>query len=170
MGEQILSIPIISIIGKSGSGKTTLLEKLIADIKRRGYRVATIKHHSHVGFDIDKPGKDSWRHAQAGSDHVIVAAPDKVASYRLLQRELTLDEIAAEVKDVDIILTEGYKQAGKPTLEIVRAANSTEILSNQAQRFALAADIPLELGCPRFDLDDVDSMTDLIVSLFLEKR
>ncbi len=108
-----MSIPIISIIGKSKSGKTTLLEKLIAEVKRRGYRVATIKHHSHPGLDIDRPGKDSWRHTRAGSDHVIVAPPDKLASYRLLERELTLDEVAANVKDVDIILTEGYKRAGK---------------------------------------------------------
>lgn len=162
-----MTIPIISIIGKSGSGKTTLLEKLIAELKRRRFRVATIKHHSHAGFDIDKPGKDSWRHAQAGSDHVIVAAPDKIASYRLLERELTLDEIAAEVKDADIILTEGYKQAGKPTLEIVRAANSTEILSDQDQRFALAADIPLDLGVPRYDLDDAAGIANLIEKKFL---
>ncbi|MCA9958720.1 MAG: molybdopterin-guanine dinucleotide biosynthesis protein B [Chloroflexota bacterium] len=164
-----MSIPIISIIGKSGAGKTTLLEKVIAEIKRRGYRVATIKHHSHAGFDIDKPGKDSWRHAQAGSDHVIIAAPDKIASYRLLDRELTLDEIAAAVKDVDIIFTEGYRRAGKPTLEIIRAANSTEILSDQAERFALAADFPLDLGVPQFGLDDVQGIVDLIESRFLKQ-
>jgi molybdopterin-guanine dinucleotide biosynthesis protein B len=165
-----LSIPIISIIGKSKSGKTTLLEKLIAELKRRGYRVATIKHHSHAGFDIDKPGKDSWRHAQAGSDHVFIAAPDKLASYRLLERELTLDEVAANVKDVDIILTEGYKRAGKPALEVIRAANSTEILGEKNQRFALAADIPLDLGVPRFELDDAAGMVDLIAGLFLEQK
>ena len=101
-------IPILSIIGKSGCGKTTLLEKLIAELKRRGYRVATIKHHSHPGFEIDQPGKDTWRHAQAGSDHVIIAAPDKIASIRRLSRPLTLDEIAAEIREVDIILTEGF--------------------------------------------------------------
>lgn len=165
-----MSIPIISIIGKSKSGKTTLLEKLIAELKRRGYRVATIKHHSHPGFDIDKPGKDSWRHAQAGSDHVIVAAPDKLASYRLLERELTLDEVAANVRDVDIILTEGYKRSGKPALEVVRAANSTEILGDKNQRFALAADIPLDLGVPRFELDDAAGIVDLIMDRFLEPK
>lgn len=165
-----MAIPIISIIGKSKSGKTTLLEKLIAELKRRGYRVATIKHHSHAGFDIDRPGKDSWRHARAGSDHVFIAAPDKLASYRLLERELTLDEVAADVKDVDIILTEGYKRAGKPALEIVRAANSTEILGEENQRFALAADIPLDLGVPRFELDDAAGMVDLIVGRFLEQK
>jgi molybdopterin-guanine dinucleotide biosynthesis protein MobB len=162
-----MSIPIITIISKSGSGKTTLLEKLLAELKRRNYRIATIKHHSHAGFDIDKPGKDSWRHAQAGSDHVIIAAPDKIASYRLLERELTLDEIVADVRDVDIILTEGYKQAGKPTLEIIRASVSTTPLSNPQERFAIASDVPLDLGVPRFDLDDILDMADLIEKSFL---
>ena len=82
-----MTIPILSIVGKSGSGKTTLLEKLIAELKRRGYRVATIKHHAHPGFEIDQPGKDTWRHAQAGSDHVVIAAPDKIASIRRLERD-----------------------------------------------------------------------------------
>ena len=164
-----MSIPIISIIGKSKSGKTTLLEKLITELKRRGYRVATIKHHAHSGFDIDKPGKDSRRHAQAGSDHVIVPAPDKIASYRLLQREWTLDEVATEVQEVDIILTEGYKRAGKPSLEIIRAANSTEVLSDEGQRFAIAADIPLDLGVPRFGLEDIENIVNLIEQRFLEK-
>ena len=72
-----MTVAILSIVGKSKSGKTTLVEKIIAELKRRNYRVATIKHHSHPGFEIDHPGKDSWRHAQAGSDHAVVAAPDK---------------------------------------------------------------------------------------------
>lgn len=62
-------------------------------LKTRQYRIATIKHHSHAGFDIDVPGKDSWPFAQAGSDHVIIAAPDKIASYQKLERELSLEEI-----------------------------------------------------------------------------
>ncbi len=162
-----MPIPIITIIGKSKSGKTTLLEKLIAELKRRNIRVATIKHHSHAGFDIDKPGKDSWRHAQAGSDHVIIAAPDKIASYRVLQRELSLDEIAADVRDVDIILTEGYKQAGKPTLEIIRAQVSTTPLNISQERFAIVSDVLLDLGVPRFDLDDITGIADLIEQTFL---
>jgi len=162
-----MSIPIITIISKSKSGKTTYLEKLIAELKRRNYRVATIKHHSHAGFDIDKPGKDSWRHAQAGSDHVIIAAPDKIASYRLLQHELSLAEIAAEIRDVDIILTEGYKQAGKPTIEIVRSEISSTPLNIRQERFAIASDVSLDLGVPRFDLDDVTGIADLIEQTFL---
>jgi molybdopterin-guanine dinucleotide biosynthesis protein B len=157
-----MPIPILSVVGKSGSGKTTLLEKLIPELKRRGYRVATIKHHSHPGFEIDQPGKDTWRHAQAGSDHVFIAAPDKLASIRRLERELSLDEIAAGIQDVDIILTEGYKRAGKPSLEVVRADNGLELICNPQQLFAVASDTPLDTNAPRFDLEDIAGIADLI--------
>ncbi len=86
------------------------MEKLIAELKRRGYRVATIKHDVH-GFEIDQPGKDTWRHAQAGSDHVVIASPTRIAHIRRLNRELTLPEIIATIQDVDIILTEGTSGA-----------------------------------------------------------
>lgn len=162
-----MSIPILSIIGKSGSGKTTLLEKLIPELKRRGRRLATIKHHSHPGFEIDQPGKDTWRHAQAGSDQVIIAAPDKIASIRRLQRELSLDEIAASIRDVDIIITEGYKRAGKPALEVVRAVNGLETISQPPQLIAIATDIPLNIDVPQFDLDDAEGLVSLIERTFL---
>jgi molybdopterin-guanine dinucleotide biosynthesis protein B len=162
-----MPIPIITIIGKSGSGKTTLMEKLIQELTRRGHHVGTIKHHSHAGFDIDKPGKDSWRHAQAGSVHVVVAAPDKIASYRYLERELTLDEIAASIDHVDIILTEGYRQAGKPTLEIIRAETGVGLISPPEQLFAITSDVSLESEVPLFDLDDTKGIADLIEALFL---
>lgn len=160
-------IPVITIIGRSKSGKTTLLEKLIVELKRRAYRIATIKHHSHAGFDIDRPGKDSWRHAQAGSDHVIIAAPDKIASYRLLERELTLDEIIAGINDVDIILVEGYKRAGKPTLEVIRSEISLEPICPLEQCFAIASDVALPLPIPRFDLSDVTGIARFIEGEFL---
>ena len=164
-----MSIPLITIIGRSGCGKTTLLEKLVTELKKRGYKLATVKHHSHRGFEIDQPGKDSWRFAQAGSDHVIIASPDKIASYRKLEHELTLDEITAGVSDVDLILVEGYKQAEKPSLEVVRAANSRELIGSREQRFAVAADFPLDLGVPQFSLDDVQAIADLIETRFLKQ-
>jgi molybdopterin-guanine dinucleotide biosynthesis protein B len=163
-----MGIPLITVIGKSGCGKTTLLEKLVAELKQRGYKLATVKHHSHRGFDIDQPGKDSWRFAQAGSDHVIIAAPDKIASYRKIERELTLDEIAATISDVDLILVEGYRQAEKPSIEVVRAANCQDLIGSPGKRFALVADFQFELDVPQFDLDDVQGIANLIEQRFLK--
>ncbi len=162
-----MAIPVVTVVGRSGAGKTTLLEKLIAELTRRGYAVGTVKHHSHAGFDIDRPGKDSWRHAQAGSRHVVVAAPDRIASYRLLERELELDEIIADFVGVDIILVEGYRQANRPALEVVRAANTLEMVSSPDQRFAVAADVPLDVDVPQFHLDDVEAIADLIETKYL---
>lgn len=164
-----MTIPLVTVIGKSGCGKTTLLEKLVAELKQRGYKLATVKHHSHRGFDIDQPGKDSWRFAQAGSDYVIIVSPDKIASYRMLERELSLEEIAAGISDVDLILVEGYKQAGKPSLEVVRAANSRELIASSEQRFALAADFQLDLGVPQFSLENIQGIANLIEERFLKQ-
>ena len=162
-----MTIPILSIVGKSGTGKTTFLENLIPELKRRGYRVATIKHHFHPGFEIDYPGKDTWRHAKAGSDLVIIAAPDKIASIQRLDRELDLDEIVAGIQQVDIVLTEGYIRAGKPALEVVKAEKGSELLCRREQLFAIATDTPLEIEIPQFTLDDVPAIADLIESQFL---
>ena len=162
-----MSIPILSVVGKSGSGKTSLLEKLIAELKRRNYRVATIKHHSHPGFEIDYPGKDTWRHAQAGSDLVIIAAPDKIASIRRLERELSLDEIVAWITDLDIILTDGFKNAGKPALEVVRAENGLELVSDPATLVAVATDTQLTVEVPQFGLNDVTGVVDWITGHFI---
>ena len=164
------SIPVVTVIGKSGSGKTTLLEKLIRELSQRGYRLATVKHHSHSGFEIDVPGKDSWRFAQAGSRHVVIAAPDKLAAYRRLEAELSLDEITAEIQDVDLILVEGYKQANKPAIEVVRAANSQELVGTHDQRIAIASDLTLELGVPLYFLDDVQGIAGFIESRFLAQQ
>lgn len=161
------SIPIVSVVGRSKVGKTTLLEKLIPELKRRGYRVATIKHHVHPGLEVDRPGKDTWRHAQAGSDHVLIAAPDKVASIRRVARELTLDEVAATVRDVDIVLTEGYKRAGKPQVEVVRAARSRTPICEPERLVAVVSDVELSLGVPLFGLEDVAGLADLLEGRFL---
>jgi molybdopterin-guanine dinucleotide biosynthesis protein MobB len=162
-----MNIPVLTIIGKSGSGKTTLMQQLIGEIKRRGYKVATIKHHSHSGFEIDKPGKDSWLFAQAGSDHVVIASPDKIASYWKLEQELTLDEILVTVSGVDMILVEGYKRAEKPALEVVSSAVSIELISSKEQLVAVAADISLDVDVPQFNLDDVIGIADFVERKFI---
>ena len=159
--------PIICVVGRSEVGKTTLLEKLISELKRRGYRLGTIKHHAHPGFEIDHPGKDTWHHAQAGSDHVVIAAPDKVASVRRVDRELTLDEIVATISDVVVTLTEGYKRMGKLKIEVVRAARSTEPICTLEELLAVVSDVAVAFDVPRFELEDVVSLVDLIEARFL---
>jgi molybdopterin-guanine dinucleotide biosynthesis protein B len=163
-----MPVPILSIIGKSGSGKTTLLEKLIPELKRRGYRLATIKHHAHAGFEIDQPGKDSWRHAQAGSDMVVITAPDKLALIERLEHELSLDEIAARISGVDLILTEGFKNAGKPAIEVLRQGRGLALVSEPDQLMAIASDAPLEASAPVFDLNDAVGIADFIERRYLK--
>jgi len=165
-----MSIPVITVIGKSGSGKTTLLEKLIAELTYRSYRVATVKHHSHSDFTIDHPGKDSWRHARAGSLQVYIVAPNKIAFYRDLDNPITLDDVIKDIQDVDIILCEGYKHANKPTLLVVRAANKLELVGNPQTWFAVATDTPLDLSVPQYDLNDYIGIADLIEERFLVKK
>jgi molybdopterin-guanine dinucleotide biosynthesis protein B len=160
-------IPVVSIVGHSHAGKTTVMEKLIAELKRRGYRVGTVKHHSHGDFEIDRPGKDSWRHAQAGSDHVVIASPVRLASVRRLSRELTLDEIAAEFSDVDIILTDGFKHENKPKVEVSRQAVSPELLCQPEELIAIVTDQPFPVEVPQFDLEDIAGLTDTIERLYL---
>jgi len=161
-------IPVLSIVGKSDVGKTTLLEKLIRELKARGYRVATIKHDAH-SFELDQPGKDTWRHAQAGSDHVVIASPTRIAHIQRLERELTLPEIVATIHDVDIILTEGYKRGPALKIEVSRAAKGRELLCTRQELVALATDQPFDLDVPQFGLDDARGLVDLIERRFLTK-
>lgn len=161
-------IPIVSIVGKSDTGKTTLLEKLIPELKARGVIVATVKHDVH-GFDIDVPGKDTWRHARAGADIVFIANSEKTAMISRVKQDLDLDEIAALAEGADILITEGYKRADKPKIEVSRKARSTELICAPEELVAIASDQPFEVDVPQFDLDDAAGLADLIQSRFLSK-
>jgi molybdopterin-guanine dinucleotide biosynthesis protein B len=144
------------------------LERLIAELKGRGFRVATVKHHAHAGFEVDKPGKDTWRHARAGSEQVVLSAADRVVAIRYVDRPLTLEEIATTlIRDVDIILTDGFSQSRQPKIEVVRAARSREPMCDPGELLALATDVPLDLAVPRFPLDDAGGLADLILARFL---
>lgn len=156
-----LSRPVISVVGRGNVGKTTFLEKLIRELKHRGYRLAVIKHYERE-FEIDQPGKDSWRLAQAGSDVTVIAAPQKLALVRRLQSELLLDDVIATLPPVDIVLTEGYKQANKPKIEVVRQAVTRELLFAPPELIAVVTDAPLATSAPQFGLDDTAGVVDLL--------
>jgi molybdopterin-guanine dinucleotide biosynthesis protein B len=112
------SPPIICIVGQSGSGKTTLIEGLLAGLNKRGYRVGTIKHHSHDDFEIDHEGKDTWRHAKAGAETISISSPTMFAIIKKVNKELTLDEISGYMEDRDLILADGYTRSEKPRIVI----------------------------------------------------
>ena len=166
--SEVDQVPVISIVGKSGVGKTTVLERVIREIKMRGYRVGTVKHDTH-GFEMDKPGKDSWRHAQAGSDAVVVSGPHKMALIRKVDEEMHLDNIVPLMGDVDLVITEGYKRGNKPKIEVSRLERGTELLCHPEELIATMADYPLDLPVPRFDLDDATGVVDLLERLYLQR-
>src|SRR4030042_2123487 len=153
-----MTIPIVSIVGKSTTGKTTLLEKLIPELVKRGYRVATIKHDVH-GFDIDHEGKDSWRHKKAGAHTTIISSPQKMAIIKDVDHDHSLEEIRdAFVKNADIILTEGYKGNPFPKIEVFRKALQRPLLcAKEDNLFAVAADTKLDIDVPCFDINDAKS-------------
>ena len=160
-----MSVPVISVVGNSGVGKTTLLEKLVRELKSRGYRVAAIKHDAH-NFQMDHPGKDTYRLAEAGSDAVIISAADRLALLEKVEEERSLEDLAAMVSDrVDIILTEGYRRAGAAKIEVSRRAFSSDLVASPPELLALVSDQRLDVDVPQFGLDDAPAVVD-----FLERR
>jgi molybdopterin-guanine dinucleotide biosynthesis protein B len=162
-------IPLVSVVGKSDAGKTTLLEKLIPELKRRGYRVATVKHDAH-SFEIDQPGKDTWRHRQAGADVVVISSKDKMAIIRSVDAELSLLQIADMITGVDIILTEGFKRGPAPKIEVSRREKSSELLCTADELVAIATDQHFDLPVPQFGLDDAIGLVDTLERRFLRKE
>jgi len=161
--------PIVSIVGKSDSGKTTLIEKLIAELVRRGYRVATVKHTRH-GFDMDVEGKDSWRHKKAGASTTVTASPTQVALIKDLDRDYSLEEIRDKyIHDADLILAEGYKGNPFPKIEVYRDKLKRELLcDNDPNLLAIASDTQLDVGVACVDINDAKSLADLIERRFLK--
>jgi molybdopterin-guanine dinucleotide biosynthesis protein MobB len=169
-GQEAVMAPIVSIVGKSDAGKTTLLEKLVSELTARGYRIGTIKHDVH-GFDIDHEGKDSWRHKHAGAHTVAISSPRKVAVIKDVETEETIDGLAANYfQEVDIILTEGYKRESKPKIEVFRSqVHDKPLCTNDDHLVALVSDIPLDLGVPRFELNDIKGLGEFLEQKFLTK-
>lgn len=166
MGEQSNLPPIVSVVGRAKVGKTTFLVKLITELTERDYTVAVIKHTVHA-FGFSQPGKDTHKHTEAGAKAVALASARELVLTHPLDTELGIDQIAAMLGHADLILTEGYKQAHKPKIEISRRELGTEPVSRSTEIIAIVSDHPIDLDVPRFDLDDAQGVANLIETLFL---
>ena len=160
-------IPVISFIGRHNSGKTTILEKVIRGLKKKGYKVAVIKHHKG-DFELDIQGKDTWRLAEAGSDVVVISSPQKTAVIRQTEQELTLDRIKEMVwEGMDIVISEGYKFDNKPKIEVFRSEVSDRILSDEKDLVALVTDRKFDINVPQFSFDEAEGIVELIIDKYL---
>lgn len=161
---------VLGLAGWSGAGKTSLIERLLPALIARGLRVSTIKH-AHHAFDVDRPGKDSFRHRAAGAAEVLVAS---AARFALLHEhreaaEPTLDQLLARLTPVDLVLVEGFRNQPHDKIEVFRADLGKPRLAPQDPHvIAIAADPPLgepdALGRPCFALADTAALTDFIVA------
>jgi len=167
-----MPVKSVSFVAKSGTGKTTLLEKVIAELKNRGYRVGAIKHDTHR-FDIDHPGKDSHRLTAAGADTMLISSPEKLALVKKHQSPPSLDDLIERYfSDVDIVLTEGYKRGNLPKIELHRRERSKTLMCRgdeyDPMLLAVASDETLKLDVPVLDLNDSTAIADFVEQTFLK--
>ena len=158
---DIEKTPVITFVGKSGTGKTTFLEKLIPELKRRGLRLAVLKHDAHH-FEMDRPGKDTYRFTQAGADVVTISNAEKFAMIESPRQELSLEEIISRLPQVDLVLTEGYKRSRFPKIEIHRAVLSRPLITPGEELLAIMTDEPLPVDVLQIPLENVVACADLV--------
>jgi molybdopterin-guanine dinucleotide biosynthesis protein MobB len=159
------SVPLLSVVGVSNSGKSTLLVKLVKVLKDRGYRVGIIKHS--CGFEVDKPGKDSWCYQEVGAGPVVLAGPRQMISFKSWETELTPEEIARNFDGVDLVLTEGYKLGKRPKIEVFRQQVSDDLICKPEELLAVVSDTRRDWGIPVFDLEDIAGLADFVENRFL---
>lgn len=156
---------VFGIAGWSGSGKTTLVEKLIPEFTGRGLTVSVIKH-AHHGFDLDKPGKDSWRHREAGATQVLMLSNDRWVLMHELRGapEPTLEEQLRVLEPTDLVLIEGYKAAAVPKIEIHRPTHGKPPLWPENEHVvAVASDAELDCPLPLLPLNEPAVVADFIL-------
>jgi molybdopterin-guanine dinucleotide biosynthesis adapter protein len=149
---------VFGVVGWKNNGKTTLVERLVAHLTAAGYRVSTVKH-AHHEVDLDQPGKDTWRHREAGACEVVLATARRWAVIHELRGEAepALDELLARMTPVDLVVVEGFKRFPHPKLEVHRRERGTPLLArDDPSVVAVATDEPVQgLHVPQFGLDDV---------------
>ncbi len=166
-----LNVPILSLVGTSNSGKTTLIVKIVRELKSRGYRVATIKH-SHHNIELDRKGKDTWMHTQAGADAVALISKNIVGLIRKAPEEIPLSRIVnMYLSDMDIIVVEGYKTEAIPKIEVFRTEISPELVCKHDKNLiAVVGDKNPELGIPFFHINnETFPLVDFLLSNLIKK-
>jgi molybdopterin-guanine dinucleotide biosynthesis adapter protein len=157
---------IFGMVGRSGSGKTTLMVELLPELIGRGLRISTMKH-THHGFDVDKPGKDSHQHRVAGATEVLVTSPDRWALMHEIrdQPEPDMDQLIGHMTPVDLLLIEGFKRHGHPKMEVHRPSTGSAILCRRDDGIvAVASDEPLaDVPVPVLDLNRIPAIADFIL-------
>lgn len=167
-----MDIKVVAFVAKSNTGKTTLLEKVIAELKLRGYKVGAIKHDAH-SFNIDHPGKDSHRLTAAGADTMLITSPEKLALIKKHESAPPLEElIPTYFSDMDIVLTEGFKMSSLPKIELHRKERSETLLCRgdnyDPTLIAIASDEQLDFDVPILDLNNAIEVTNFIEQRFLK--
>ena len=156
---------IYGIVGWKNAGKTGLMERLVTEITGRGHTVSTVKH-AHHSFDVDHPGKDSFRHRAAGATEVLLASRNRFALMHELRDadEPSLQELLDRLSLVDLVLIEGYKRDAHPKIEAHRTETGNPLIApNDPTIRAVASDVELDLDRPVFDLNDTMQIADFIL-------
>jgi molybdopterin-guanine dinucleotide biosynthesis protein B len=154
--------PVVCVLGRDGSGKTRVIEGIARELKARGHRLATVAR-SAEGPALECVTKDAERYASAGSDMIVVGSPDAVTCVRLVDEEVSLDELLWMVgEEYDLVLAEGFRESGFPKIEVHRAAVGGGLICRKDELLALASDAPFDIDVPRFGLEDAAGLADLI--------
>ena len=157
---------LYGVVGWKNAGKTGLMERLVSEITGRGISVSTVKH-AHHRFDVDQPGKDSYRHRVAGATEVLLASRNRFALMHELrdEKEPALSELLKKLAPVDLVLIEGYKRDTHPKVEAHRAETGNPLIAPDDPTVrAIASDTPLDFDRPVFDLDDTRAIADFILA------
>lgn len=168
-------LPIVCFVGASDCGKTTLIENIIPILNKKGFKVATVKNDIH-GFDVDREGKDTYRHKKAGAHSVIISGPDTFAMISEGNAQMNLDDYLFLISSkVDIVLTEGFKSSKKPKIELFLKGVSSEIMcSNDPHLVAVATNDPESVKSlterPVIDLNNYDEIAEFIQKHFILPR
>lgn len=158
--------PLVCIVGFSGAGKTTVTVGLVRALKKRGLRVGTVKHDVH-GFEMDRPGKDSWRHKQAGASATIISSPDQIGLVMDVDHDHHPLELLPLLREMDFVIVEGFKRANLPKIEVFRQKNGKPpACRNDHNILAVVSDTHLGWCVPQYASNDFEGLAEFVMEHF----